>query len=473
MPRVTATEPFPFLSRRDFLARSAAASSVIAIPPPACAQWAGAAVDVTSFGARGDGMTDDTSAFEAALASGSVVSVPAGTFVLGQIRILSGKTLVTQGRATVLRQKPRLPSGTPIIKVVGSNVVIGSLRAIGNIATDQGEWMHAIDIHASPATGNLSNISIGDIFGENIRGDVLAIYSSDGRTVSQVRVGRLVGSNIYRNVASVCTGRAVEIAAVHGTAVGYMVLDAEPDGTCAPVIGLRVGYVKGRFAAVVGTDSERYCEAVHIDVLDLDTSNTTGSSPAFPPGERLIDGLQVRNSRSLTIGHYRAMGFHGQAIRQLYERGDVSHQSIIVGRAVLSECCRTESTYLSYIQGAPRTTFLQIAELNVKIDRPGVAAVKSCYGARIGTVSASLGPDAHLVNDIEGGFVGPVNVRGSGTLIVNGRGTVIRGGVGSGTYIAAYSRGLRFENVRLTGGFSGPQNGHVFENSTVNGHAVP
>lgn len=461
-----------FVSRRQFVGRALAGPALLCGPVRSSAQLPAGAVDVRSFGARGDGRNDDTAAIQAALAAASAVLIGEGTFIVNQIRVPSGRSLLTHGHATILRQRPGLPSGTAMLKVVGSNVSIGSLRAIGNIWTDRGEWMHVVEIAATPQTGDLENIQVADIAGQDIRGDVLTIYSSQGRTVSNVRAGRISGSNVYRNVVAVCTGRGVEIAAVEGAGVGYMVFDAEPDGTCAPVSGLRVGSVRGRFAAVVGTDSIRYCEGVHIDVLDLNPSYTTGSSPSYPPGELLVDGLQVRNCRSLRIEQYRARGFHGQAIRQVYDSGDVPRQIISVGRADLSDCCRTERNYLSYIQGAPGVTLLQVDQLNVVIGRPGVAAVKNCYGAQIGPSAAVLGPDAHLLNDTEGGVVGPIDVRGSGTLVVNGRATVIRGGAGSMNFIAAYSRGLRFQNVRLTGGFSGPAGNHVFENSTVNGQMM-
>ena len=61
--------------------------------------------NVINFGAKGDGKTNDTAAFEKALAGGGSIYIPAGTYLLGPERLNIPKNLVIRGdgRATVLK----------------------------------------------------------------------------------------------------------------------------------------------------------------------------------------------------------------------------------------------------------------------------------------------------------------------------------------------------------------------------------
>ena len=63
------------VSRRHLLAGASAATAVALLP--GCRSGAGSVVDVRSFGARGDGVTDDSQAIQAAVAA-----LPVGTRVV-------------------------------------------------------------------------------------------------------------------------------------------------------------------------------------------------------------------------------------------------------------------------------------------------------------------------------------------------------------------------------------------------------
>jgi hypothetical protein len=74
---------------------------VLAIMLGACA--ASAAVMVASYGAKGDGATDDAPAFQKALASGQEVHVPRGTYALRTtINLTAGMTLIGEDNPTLL-----------------------------------------------------------------------------------------------------------------------------------------------------------------------------------------------------------------------------------------------------------------------------------------------------------------------------------------------------------------------------------
>jgi len=438
---------------------------------PGGALAAGRAVDVRSHGARGDGRTDDTAAFNAALKAADVISVPAGTFIVSQVDVPAGKTIQTQGANTILRQRRGLPSGTPVLRITGSNVEIGSLRIVGNIATDTGEWMAAIAIRPNRSTGSLSNVTIGDIIGEDIRGDVVEIYPTAPYDAARIRIGHLVGINIFRSVVSVCGGNDIEIRSCTGPRVGYSHFTVEPDASCTPVRNLRVGHVKGRHAIVAPVSPSVMAEGVAIETLDLDPSYALGSSPEYPHGAAIAKvGLQVRNCKSLNIATFRAKGFQGPAIKQIYNRGELPTQELRIDQAEISDCNRAASPDDAYLVGAPGVTHLIIGRLAIKLDSYGANGIQSFTGAEIGEVQALLGRGARLFRDMRDGIIGPVYARsGVGTLIISGERTEFRGGDIAVEVLGSYSRGLRFRDASLKGEFAGPGcNSHALEHASLN-----
>lgn len=432
-------------------------------------------VDVRWFGAKGDGVTDDTAAFAAAFYAGSWVYAPRGTYVVSQISIGGGKALVTDGHATVIRQKAGTGPDTPIIVIVGSNVNIGSFRAIGNLngggADTTGEQNHVILIKATAALGNFSNITIGDIVGENIRGDILVTYSTESATISHVRVGHLYGTNIYRCVAAICTGNGVQIASVGGTQVGYLVFDAEPDGSCAPVVGLRVGYIKGRYAGFIGTDIYTTVDGVYVGTLDLDPAHGggVGSTPAYPFAAGLIDGVLVRNCKSLTLGKFKANGFNGAALRHIFSGGEIATQPIHIEAAELTDNCKTEGTLLTYFAGAAGVTRLTIGHLKIAITRATVSGIRACYGAKIGPVDAALAADTRLLHACNDNETGPIftSTTATGYIALSCDGAKIKAGNLNVEFALSYCA-----NARIAGG-TVTTPGAPFDGDGSDSHSYP
>jgi len=428
-------------------------------------------VDVRTFGARGDGRADDTLAFKQALQAADVISVPAGTFMVSQIDVPGGKTILTEGASTTFRQRPGLPSGTPVFRITGSNVEIGSLRVVGNIATDPGEWMHGVAIHPNRSTGTISDVKIGDIIGEDIRGDVVEIYPTAPYDARRIKIGQLTGNNVLRSVVSVCGGTGIEIRSCTGRQVGYSHFTVEPDATCTPAKDIRVGLVKGRHAVIAPVSPSVMAAGVAIETLDLDPTYAVASWPEYAHGSEIAStGLLIRNCQALEIGTFRAKGFQGPAIKQIYNRGELSKQELRIDQAEMSDCNRAQSYDDAYLVGAPDVTHLIIGRLAISLDGEGANGVQSCNGAEIGEVEAVLGPGTRLFRDIQDGVIGPVYARsGAGTLIINGDRTEFRGGEIAVEVLGSYSNGLRFRDTSLKGKFVGPGcNTHALENASLN-----
>ena len=400
-----------------------------------------------------------------------MVWVPAGTFIVSQIDVPGGKTILTQGANTILRQRRGLPSGTPVLRITGSNVEIGSLKIVGNIATDKGEWMHAIVIHPSRSTGNLTDVRIGDIIGENIRGDVVEIYPRAPYDAARIRIGHLVGINVFRSVISVCGGHDIEIRSCTGPRVGHTHFTIEPDAPCTPARNVRVGQVKGRHAIVGPVSPAVMADGVAIETLDLDPRYALGSLPEYPHGASTANtGFLMRNCKSLRIGTFRAKGFQGPAIKQIYNWGELPTQELRIDQAEISDCNRAGSNNDAFVAGAPGVTHLVIGRLDITLDGYGANGIQSFTGAEIGEVQAVLGRGTHLFRDIRDGIIGPVYARsGVGTLIISGERTEFRGGDIAVEVLGSYSKGLRFRDANLRGGFAGPGcNSHALENASLN-----
>jgi len=118
-------------------------------------------VDVRSFGATGDGQTDDTAALQAAIdsvADGGTITIPDGTYMVnavgddGGLQLHSNQTLeLTDG--AILEVIPNDAIEYGLVRIYGVHDVVvrgGTLigdRA-GHLGTD-GEWGHGVNIRAS------------------------------------------------------------------------------------------------------------------------------------------------------------------------------------------------------------------------------------------------------------------------------------------------------------------------------------
>ena len=102
-------------------------------------------VNVKSYGAKGDGVTDDTAAITKALAAGPYVIFPEGTYIISDsISITSGKQVMGVGPKTIIRQ---VTDNIPIFYMSGERVHLSGMKLeFANRQADPNKWGNAIHI---------------------------------------------------------------------------------------------------------------------------------------------------------------------------------------------------------------------------------------------------------------------------------------------------------------------------------------
>jgi parallel beta-helix repeat protein len=157
----------------------------------------GAPVNVFDFGAIGDGISDDTVAFQAAAtsAAGKTLYVPAGfTYIVKNIQ-LSANTYVFGGGNLKLKVLAA-GDGSPILKINGNNVTIDGILFDGDKAAQPADgfsdsyaisvtglgraYRAAINTGGEPTSGNFTNITVQNCFFSNTYGAGLATQNCSG-----------------------------------------------------------------------------------------------------------------------------------------------------------------------------------------------------------------------------------------------------------------------------------------------------
>ena len=458
-------------SRRQFVACSTAMLATFAAAPSLSAKRSsGRAVNVRDYGAIGDGYTDDTRAFRMAFSQADEVVVPAGIYSVRQIAVPAGKRMVTDGLSTVFRQRPGEQSATPIVLVIGSNVTIGSFSAEGNIHSDPGEWMHVISVVANDRVGDLSDITIGDVVGTNIRGDVLYLGARSGLSLARVTAGNISGDNIYRNVVSITgtgpQGGQIRVNSVEGTRVGLFHFDIEPE--IVPVTGVSVGSIKGQNVSVSGQSAEGRVSSIAIGALEL-SPDYEQVSVADPLDNRLVrpHALQLRNASNVSIDSFSARGFDGQAI--LFVESHISGMTLSLKSCQIEDCSRNDERN-AYILGQQDASKIQIDQLRVSVPA-NKATLLFCNGCQLGSVEGTFGSGAGLLNSSPGAQIGSLNMSGPDAVLAwNTTDALFSGGSASVGTLGYSCDRLRFQDMVLTGSFGGGSSGqqHALVRTTLN-----
>ncbi|MCC6791580.1 MAG: right-handed parallel beta-helix repeat-containing protein, partial [Thermomicrobiales bacterium] len=181
--------------------------------------YATATFDVRTYGAVGNGSTDDAAAFDravsaAAAAGGGVVTVPSGTFIIGSsVKMRSYVTLRGQGSSSVLKLRN------------GANV-------------------HVIRSAAGTASNPVSNVGVENLYvdgnkanqSDNTEAYGIGMVAVNDSWVSGITVVNTVRSGIYlagsRNTVSGCSVSGVGLS---GSIIGRSGIVFDNDGVNFPV----------------------------------------------------------------------------------------------------------------------------------------------------------------------------------------------------------------------------------------------
>lgn len=190
-----------------------------------------ASIIVTAFGAKGDGRTDSSAAFQKAidsLTSGGEILVPAGTYIIKNVVIKSNIKLFGEGAASVLK----LPANGKVWDMVlitggnvrAENVVISDLTIDGSADKIglKDVQMHGIDVQ-----GGSKNVTITRVYFQNMCGDGIRT-TEDGSL-------KIIPQYLSFDHCTFKTIGRQDIAVVHGydiaitNCVGTGRLDIEPE----------------------------------------------------------------------------------------------------------------------------------------------------------------------------------------------------------------------------------------------------
>ena len=133
------------------------------------------AADVKAFGAKGDGVADDTAAIQKAIdiaahGGGGVVSVPPGTYVVKGIQLKTGVNLIGSGAATVLKA---LPGAGVIISFAGGKQ---TRMRIADLVLDGGkEEQTDSGIGVSVRGGSVTELAVERVTFQNHKGRAIFI----------------------------------------------------------------------------------------------------------------------------------------------------------------------------------------------------------------------------------------------------------------------------------------------------------
>ncbi len=122
-------------------------------------------VSIKTFGAKGDGITDDSIAFNNALKNlkGQILFIPKGTYIINEtVFIPSNTSIVGEGESSILKASNGFPVGDDILKIYNnSNISIANIAIDGNSSINNKaaghshiDGVHLLDIW------NASNITV-------------------------------------------------------------------------------------------------------------------------------------------------------------------------------------------------------------------------------------------------------------------------------------------------------------------------
>lgn len=183
-------------------------------------------VNVIEAGAKGDGTTDDTAAFNTALGTGLPVFVPAGTYIVQPITVPANSIVFGTGALSVIKLKAAQSSAALIL---GSGTVIRDVKIDGNKANQSTSTAHGISIVNAVMTqlhsvdiintyGDGINISGASTVGVRIRGGSITGFLKNGVLVEAGTNILMTNLHVYSSDVVASPGDGISLAPTLGGA---------------------------------------------------------------------------------------------------------------------------------------------------------------------------------------------------------------------------------------------------------------
>ncbi len=307
--------------------------------------------DVRRYGAV-DAASDSTVGFTRAALVANVhpTIIPSGTWNISSATFTDGATIITDGFSTIIKQIAGYDGApntqTALIKLAGSNIAfaLNGVKVMGQIATDSGEHNHGVMIYKTGAS--IENITVGDVWGAELRGDALYIGAPNTYQTKNVRVGRVIGEDIHRNIVSIVGGNHITIDSIIAEGgVGLSTFDIEPDSGSTACTDIHVGYIRGGNIQILGQASA-IIDRVTIGSVELDPAYQPDSSQSYSLHATYIEtAIWFRNCRNVRIEHARIKEHTKFAATYVFSGGDARGKSLSFGTMYITGVGSADTTY--------------------------------------------------------------------------------------------------------------------------------
>ena len=168
-------------------------------------------INVKDYGAKGDGVGDDTSVIQTALNENNNVYIPDGTYMINVDSSLTPKSnqTITMSKNAVLKAIPTTTGYHSVICIDGvNNISITGGKIVGERNQHkgtEGQWGMGINILSGASNIVISHIAISDFWGDGI-------YLGGSPGVSGITIDNVISDNNRRQGLSVTNANNVTIS---------------------------------------------------------------------------------------------------------------------------------------------------------------------------------------------------------------------------------------------------------------------
>ena len=258
--------------------------------------------NVRNYGAVGNGVHDDTAAFQAAInslpSSGGTVYVPSGTYLIDPTKkvLLRSYMLLNMALDATLKSKTTSATRSYLLYAYNrTNVEIAGGRLIGDrdthhyVSGSTSEWNHGVSVIGG------SHITIRDLYVAKCAGDGICL----GGGVSDVAIANIVSTGNRRQGLSItrCHGIKVydsEFSYTRGTSP-QCGIDIEPDGT-STAYDIWIQNCRLNNNAMYGINVWKRVSNVTLKACTIEKNGSCGAATSYCSGIKFVGNTVRYNS---------------------------------------------------------------------------------------------------------------------------------------------------------------------------------